>query len=479
MRGMRKILKNLFLISIVVISGFLLAGCTVSQEEIDEYNRIISDADILVEGKEYTLAIEKLSDATEAIPNRIDAFERMINIFLLKNRADDAIKIIEESGGSLSQGDKAILYSLVGDAYYEANEYDKALYSYQLAQGMSDDNMNASLGLAKSYLQKGETEKFKSFLNEKYEAELLVESKLLSSYILGLSNTKQASELIREVEPGDKWREAYKGWSEVLNSLNDDDLFNSAKLGKEYIDRGFPYLAIALLEPKLGIMKEYADGVYILGKAYYEYGDYQKSIDVLENASSLGDLNQYIYWILARDYNLLDDINSSISYYDNAISYGGSEVKSALYIEYIDILIEENLTEKALAVMVSAEKIFEEVWVPISYINIYSARGDIEKAHYYVSRVTLEDLEKEDKREFLFAKANYLIKASKLEEAEETLNIYWELDPYDPGYNLLMAMLKQKGGSLDEAKDYAKKAIEYDLDGEVSKQAQTVLAQID
>jgi tetratricopeptide (TPR) repeat protein len=127
---------------------------------------------------------------------------------------------------------------------------------------------------------------------------MVIESNLLLSYIQALSDTKKAEEILKGIEPGDKWREAYTKWNEVLGSLNDDELFNAAKLGKEYVDRGYPYLAIALLEPKLSKMEEYADGLYILGKAYYENGDYRKSIDVLQDISTLGDLNQYIYWYL-------------------------------------------------------------------------------------------------------------------------------------------------------------------------------------
>jgi hypothetical protein len=40
-----------------------------------------------------------------------------VNIFTVKNKPEDAAKVIEESGGQLSQSDKAKLYS-VGDAYY-------------------------------------------------------------------------------------------------------------------------------------------------------------------------------------------------------------------------------------------------------------------------------------------------------------------------------------------------------------------------
>jgi len=73
----------------------------VSEEKVSEYERIVSDADLLIKGKEYSLALDKLNDATEIIPSRVDAFERIVGIFTVKNKPEDAAKVIEESGGSL------------------------------------------------------------------------------------------------------------------------------------------------------------------------------------------------------------------------------------------------------------------------------------------------------------------------------------------------------------------------------------------
>jgi len=44
---------------------------------------------------------------------------------------------------------------------------------------------------------------------------------------------------------------------------------------------------------------------------------------------------------------------------------------------------------------------------------------------------------------------------------------------------LLVAEISIKDNDFEKAKEYAKKAIEYDLKGVVSKEAQTLLAQID
>lgn len=476
---MRNILKPVSIFLVILLSSVLLSGCTISDEKIVEYNQIISSADLLIESQEYTSAIERLSEAVDLVPSKPEAFERIVNILILKNRLEDATKLIDESGVDLEDKDRARFYVLIGDAQYKVGNYERALYNYQLAKGMSGDNKDASFGMAKTYIQKGKSEDAKSLLKENYTGDMLIEAKLLTSYIEAVSDSEKAKNTIKDIEPGDEWRDGYTQWVGVLDSLDSNTLYNTTKLGKQYVDSGYPYLAIAVLEPNLTQMSEYIDGIYILGKAYYEYGEYQKSIDLLENSSTLSNLNQYIYWVLARDYYLLDDVNEAISYYDSATSYAANDAEETLYIEYLDILIEENLTEKALEVMRSAIRIFDRDWVDLYYMDIYSLRDDSDKFFYHMAKVDYEKLSDDQKADYLYSKAEYMINNSELDEAQRTLDIFWELNEYDARYNFLMARLYFENGKLDESRTYAKQAIEFDLNGTVSENAQKLLAQID
>ena len=49
---MKNLVKILFFVFVIALSGILLSGCTTSEEKISEYNQIISEADLLIEGKE-------------------------------------------------------------------------------------------------------------------------------------------------------------------------------------------------------------------------------------------------------------------------------------------------------------------------------------------------------------------------------------------------------------------------------------------
>lgn len=471
--------KYILYILVIVSSAFLLSGCTVSQEKIDEYNQIVKDADLLVEGNEYSSAMEKLNSAAQLIPSKYDAYERMVNILITKNRLDDAKKLIDESASKLSDSDRAGLYILLGKKYYQERAYDSALKSYQLSKGISNETTNVDLETAKVYLQLGNIEEAKKLLRGTLGEKFDIEGKLIYSYILSTTNIKSAKDEISDIEPTEDWKEMYDVWNEVLEGLTNDDLYNSAKLSKVYIDSGYPYLAISILQPKKESMQEYIDGLYLLGKAYYENGKYQESMDTLKGVTALSELNHYIYWIVARDYYMLKNVNEAFSYYDSAISYTGDSGESRLYQEYLDLLFENNQTTKAEEVLRKVSTVSKDPWINIYYVRLSYLTGQNEKVLYYSNLVEYDKLEGNYKREYLYWKSKIAIENNELEDAKRALDLFWEIDKYDPRYNLLMSQLSFQEGNLDDSRNYAKKAIEYDTQRVVTDDAQKLLARID
>lgn len=352
---MKNTFKYAFYALIIILSGVLLSGCTISEEKIAQYNQLVSDADLLIEGKEYSSAMEKLSDAAELIPSKYDAYERIVEILITKNRLGDAKRLIDESASKLDDRDRGTLYVMLGKKYYQQRDYKNALICYELSKGISDGVENVDLEMAKVYLQQGNIEKAKSLLKGNYGEDFRTEAKLIYSYVLSTTDKEKALDEIKEIQPEEEWKDAYTQWNDVLKSLDNDELYNSAKLAKVYLDSGYPSLAIYILEPKKADMEEYIDGLYLLGKAYYENGKYQESLDTLLGVTTLSKLNQYLYWIVARNYFMLNNINEATSYYDSAVSYGGDSGEVKLYQEYLDLLIENNQTTKAESILRSAD----------------------------------------------------------------------------------------------------------------------------
>ena len=471
--------KYILYILVLVVSSFFLSGCTVSQEKMDEYNQVIAEANLLLEAKEYSSAIEKLNNATQILPSGYAAYEKIVEILISKNRLEDTKRLIDESTSKLSDMDRSKLYILLGKKYYEEQDYTNALRCYQLSKGISDEVVNVDLETARVYLQLGDIEKAKELLNNDFEENFNTEAKLIYSYILSISDIQKAQSIIADIQPEEKWKDSYVQWEKVLKSLDKDELYNRAKLGKEYLDAGYPYLSILILEEKKENMQEYIDGLYLLGRAYYENGKYQKSIDTLEGVTVLSELNQYIYWLLARDYYMLNNSNEAFSYYDSSITYAGDTADVKLYQEYLNFLFDSNQTTKAEEVLRKAESIFKGEWINIYYIKLSYLTKQSEKTAYYSDRVEYEKLEGDYKKEYLYWKAKISIENSDLIEAKRTLDLYWELDKYDPRYNLLMSQLSFQEGKLEESRTFAKKAIEYDTERSVTDEAQKLLARVD
>ena len=476
---MKKTYKYIFYLSILILSGFFLSGCTVSQEKIDEYNQIVHDADILVEGKEYSSAMDKLNSAAQLIPSKYEAYERMVNILITKNRLEDAKKIIDESASKLSDSDRSKLYILLGKKYYTEKDYDNALRNYQLAKGISSDTTNVNLETAKVYLQLGNIQEAQNILKGDLGENFNSEGKLIYSYILSTTNVQSAKDEISNIQPNEEWKDAYENWKKILDSLTNDDLYNRAKLSKTYIDAGYPYLAISVLEQKKNDMQEYVDGLYLLGKAYYDNGKYKESIDTLSNVTALSEYNQYIYWILARDYYMVNNVNEAFSYYDSAISYAGDTGDPKLYQEYLNLLFENNQNTKAEEVLRKAESLFKDQWINLYYMRLAYLNKQDEKVVYYANKIEYDKLEGNYKVDYLYWKSKISIENGKLEEAKTTLNLFGDIDKYNPKYNLLMSQLSFQEGKLDDARNYAKKAIEYDTERVVTDEAQKLLARID
>lgn len=476
---MNQYIKGFFYTILLSLSAILLSGCTPSEETLSKYDQLVSEGNTFLEAKEYSSAINKYNEATSVVPSKVEAYDGIVSIFLTKNRPEEAKKIVDESANKLDASDRASLYVDIAQSYYTLNEYDKSLNSYELAQGIGENAQRANLGLAKVYLQKGDIEKAKGYLNNDFEDDLKLEVVLLNSYIESLKDRDKAKSLVEEVEPNEEWKTVYQNWISILSSLNDDDLFNSAKLAREYINQGYPYLAISLLEPKKDSMIEYVDGLYLLGKAYYGHGEYQKSIDTLVNVTGLSEKNQYIYWTVARDYYLLNDINSAYDYYDRAISYAGDDGEEKLYQEYLELLFNDNQLTKAQEILRKAEKIFTAQWVNISYIELSYINEEDEKVKYYSDKIKIDELEGNYKKDYLYWKSRISIENGLFDEAKRNLDLFFAIDKFDPRYNLLMGQLNFQEGKLDESRNYLKKAIEYDVERIVTDDAQKLLAQID
>ena len=478
---MKKILIGVAIVAVLGLGTFFLINRKDSPEKIAQYEKVVEEANLLYEGRSYTEALSRYEEATKIITSRIEAYRGIVDIFLDKGRIVDAQSIVESSTQKLSQSDRSILYSLVGNAYFENEEYDKALEMYEDATTLGITNLVADLGKAKVYLKQNKiTDAEKILSKDKFEGDSLYESTLLYSYTKSLTDEDRALTIIGEVTPTEEWSPKYTEFTNILGSIDEDELYNATKLSQVFINEEYPYLAISLLSPLEENMTEYSDGLYFLGKSLFDIGSYDSALVKLQGAISAGALDTDVFRTIARIYDEKGEMDTALEYYDRAVAYAGEDIGESLIREYFNFLFEESLLTKAQEILKIAQKYHKTVWVDIVAIRTSYLLEDAEKVDYYIEEAfKKEDMTTEEKKTVYYWQAKSLFDANDLDTAKEKLVLLKELDRFNPYYYLLMGEIQYQEGDFTNSKDNFELAIEYDLGEGVAQDAEKALARID
>lgn len=453
----------------------------VSASENSLYDEKINEASTMYESREYSTAMTYYYEAADMIPTRVEAFRGILAILIEKNRVDDALSILEKSAQKLENSDQAELYTLVGNAYYHMANYDKSLETYKKGVGIGINNQELDLMMGKVYLKKGDTNSAeKQFQKGSYTDKFLSESKLLLAYIQSTSDVDMAKSTIGSITPVEAWKSYYEEFASVLASLNTDTKFNATKLSRIYINNGYPILAVLLLEPMESEMVEYLEGIYFLGRAYLELGNYDQALTELDKAVTLGGMEDSILWDKARAYMGKNDLSSAITNYSKALGYQGKTPSKDLVSEYLDILLSDNRTLKADEVL---QSVIKNVKIPYLYmygVKINYSLNNVEKINYYLGLLANMTLEDSDKKEYLYLKGKALLDQNgDITEITKVLDELLKLDRYNAKYYFLLGRLQFEQGQATEASDSFKKAIEYDFDDQITSDATRLLSSVD
>jgi tetratricopeptide (TPR) repeat protein len=475
-------LKKLNYTLLIVICSLILTGCTNSEEKIQIYNSLIREADAYYEQRGYTNALEKYNEAAKLIPEDDDAYKGIINILVDKQRLADAANLLEESGTALSTGERSKLYTRLANTFYEINNFESA-EKYYLKADSGIDNYPAKLGLAKTYLKLGNIPKAEKYLKvSDPEISTFYETSLIRAYLKGADKVeiKAAVKDLDDLEQEESSLVVrYTSLLASANSLTEDELFSAAIMAKEYIDSGYPYLALQILEEKKEDMTEYGDGWFLLGRAYFELGKYDDAITALGEASSLDIHSAEAYKLIARSYYLVGDVDSSIEFYDRSIAFAKDSTKIEIYMEYIEMLKEEEQYAKALTALDELADLSDLSWTQLSYIDVYYAQGNSAKVDFHIGKLAEMELSEEDTLQYLRWKITYDLEAGDTDKVPSMLEDLKGYDKYNPYYYLLNGRLAFSLGDNEEAKENWEKAIEYDLDGEVTESALKLLSRVE
>ncbi len=467
--------KILFYLLILVFSTFLLTGCT-SKENINTSKALVEDAQALLEEREYKKAVDKLSEALEIYPSNFDAYSSLMGILLEKGYFEDAENIANEASSRLSKEDNATIYTMIGSKYYEIGEFERAKDMFEKVKG----DERANVGLAEVYIQKGNVDEAQKVLKGMSNE---AKSPLLSVY-LTLGNWSEGSEKIDNIDVDvleeEVLIERISRLKEIYTLKDEDALYKNASLAGEYVNAGYPYLAIKILTDQGDEVEEYGDAQYFLGKAYLDYGEYEKAIEKLNNAILL-DMNDVdVYANLARAYLLNKNIEKSLDAYKMAVANVKSDENEWAVSEYVDVLLENNMVSVATKLLVEliAEK--DSFGLNIILADVYYKQNDLEKMGEILEKLSgQKNLKQAETQQLTKYQLLHALKdIEDVGEIESLLEKYVVFDRYNPEIPFFEAKLLLHQDENLKAKEALERAIELDLEGGIAEQANKLLATI-
>jgi tetratricopeptide (TPR) repeat protein len=357
------------------------------------------------------------------------------------------------------------------------------------------NNPGLELMLGKTYLNLGEVSDARGqFAKSVYIERDLEEANLLLAYIDAIDNTDKAKSTLNSLTNSDEMEIYYEEFRETLEDLDDDKKFNATKLARVYINNGYPYLAILVLEPQREEIGEYLEGLYFLGRAYYDYGDYSKAIETLDGALTLGGMEGEIFWIKGRAYAFTNNLENAINSYDSAVGYYSGESSAALVEEYFNFLVENNQLLKAEELVKSLLIAFpDEVYLNLLAVELNYILDEGAKVEFYLNN--LEELREEvtfvrnDEKDFLRWRIATLIdsyersieedsEGEEIADIERYMNELLELDRYSPYYRYFLGRIQIIEGEEEMAIQSLEQAIEYDSDYSVTDDSLKLLSSL-
>jgi hypothetical protein len=160
-----------------------------------------------------------------------------------------------------------------------------------------------------------------------------------------------------------------------------------------------------------------------------------------------------------------------------AVGYAGDELTRDLVEEYLYILLSSNQKSKAQEVYTDLVKSIKSEWLYLIGLELYYSESEA-KFDYYLNELAGMEMDENEKKEYLFWKIRNSIERGETENVEQDLQTLLELDRFNPRYYWVKGLYEISISDSGGARNSFELALEYDLEGDVTKQVEDLLAQL-
>lgn len=326
-RGHRAITFLMFATS----ACLMVSGYFIRKRELDiEYNSVINEIRDNIGNGDYDID-SLLDEAQSILPKRIDAYEAKVESLYKSGNYNECISYGTDAIDSpkydvITKDDKDSLgnmFYIVGNAYYENEDYSSAIANFQKAIEYNATNPLFYRDISISEAKNGNTEDAITYLNYAVDHGLEEDSIQMakgeiefskSNYDLAIESFERAFELSTD--------ESVKRRDMVL------EINTYKKMGNESLDKAIEFMKNR--EGEFGDSSPYL--IESMADMYARKGDYQNAATYLDKLKNMGDISLRTYSNIAIVYQNMGDMSNAKKYLNEMIDTYPNEYES--YMRY-------------------------------------------------------------------------------------------------------------------------------------------------
>ena len=326
-RGHRAITFLMFVTS----ACLMVSGYFIRKRELDiEYNSVINEIRDNISNGDYDID-NLLDEAQSILPKRIDAYEAKIESLYKSGKYNECISYGTDAIDSpkydvITKDDKDSLgnmFYIVGNAYYENEDYSSAIANFQKAIEYNATNPLFYRDISISEAKNGNTEDAITYLNYAVDHGLEEDSIQMakgeiefskSNYDLAIESFERAFELSAD--------DSVKRRDMVL------EINTYKKMGNESLDKAIEFMKNR--EGEFGDSSPYL--IESMVDMYARKGDYQNAATYLAKLKNMGDISLRTYSNIAIVYQNMGDMSNAKKYLNEMIDTYPNEYES--YMRY-------------------------------------------------------------------------------------------------------------------------------------------------
>lgn len=478
-----KIMWVLLIMVIGVVLALLFApkiSSILEPQDADElYTKLMTEGDKLYAEHKYSAALKKYVKASDNNSSGAEAYRGMITVLVDKNLFEQADKIMETADAKVKDRSKyAQLRLIMANRYYALKMYEEAQQQYEEGYKADTDNSEIKTKLLSTNLIQGNTKDLSRYLISEENDKYFSQNQTLTAY-MELANSERLGDVIKQYDSrlkfSDESIDAIKNGGDIDS---EDELYYATILGREYIEAGYPALTVIVLEPYKDEMNEYSDGLYLLGRSYYETKQYTSARECLLSAAILGNNLPKIYLLIARSYWEEENVDLMTQFYERAIDVSVDNRKIDIMREYAEVLLAGAFYNKCEMVLNDVAQYTDAEWLTLLYVQLYYKTEQYDKMNDIIGEITdVDKLSLAQKRIYYEYYIQYALKIGEEDLAKRLLESFLSFDKYNPKVHFLYGKYwLTQADEQEHASISFETAIELDTKGLVSTDALKLLA---